>query len=87
MIKPTIGRVLWLHRKNSLDPNQPEPVLVCSVHDDTRVNVAGFNSIGAPIAVQHCYLVQDDAPPPMDEPWCEWMPYQIGQAKKEEAKS
>lgn len=81
MITPTIGRVLWYHPVPTEDflakkDDQPMPVLVCAVHSDTEVNVAGFDAEGNYFARQNVKLVQDDETPPEDEQYVEWMPYQ-----------
>ena len=84
MIKPTIGRVVW-YRPNSADPDaQPNAALVCFVHSDTCVNLAVFDANGIPSSQTSVHLRQsDDEMPP--KPYCEWMPYQKGQAAKTEA--
>lgn len=91
MIKPTIGRVVWLHRPDSIDQSQPEAALVTYVHSDTCINVAGFNANGVPFALTSVYLDQGDSPKSADVEgsllavYAEWMPYQKGQAAKTEA--
>lgn len=90
MIKPTVGRVVWFHPNNVSPTNdgiQPLAALVAYVWGDTLVNIAGFDSNGLPFARTSVILVQDDSPVPLTggAPWCEWMPYQKGQAAKTEA--
>lgn len=86
MIKPTIGRVIWVFRPaDSLDVTQPEVGLVTYVHGDGRyINVVGFNSMGTAFALSALWLVQDDEAKPEGDFAC-WMPYQKGQAAKHEA--
>lgn len=81
MIKPTIGRVVLVHRGQS---DQAEPALVSYVHSDTMINVGGFDRNGAPFAATSMQLLQDDATPTNPAYYAEWMPYQKGQAAKTE---
>lgn len=85
MIKPTVGRVVWVIRPHSsLNIQQPEVGFVTYVHGDRCINVAGFNSNGLPFQLTSLTLVQDDEPKPEGNFAC-WMPYQKGQAAKTEA--
>lgn len=72
MIKPTIGRVVLVHREKS---DQPEPALICYVWNDRMVNVGGFDRNGEPFSATSVQLLQDDdlATSPC---YAEWMPYQ-----------
>lgn len=86
MIKPSIGRVVWVRRPDSLNQSQPEAALVTFVHSDTCINVGGFDANGAPFARTSVYLDQGDAPrPSWATIYAEWMPYQKGQAVKHDA--
>lgn len=94
MIKPTIGRVVWVHRSTSIDKKQPEAALVAYVHSDICINIAGFDANGVPFALTSVHLQQDGEPQPeWTKPnesghhgtYAEWMPYQKGQAAKTEA--
>jgi hypothetical protein len=86
VIKPTIGRVVWLHRPDSIDQSQPEAALVTYVHSDTCINVAGFTANGSHFSSTSVYLDQGDTPrPEWAILYAEWMPYQKGQAAKTEA--
>lgn len=87
MIKPTIGRVVWfwpLGSRPTQEDCQPFPALVCFVHSDTEVNLAVFDRNGDPRPYQYVYLYQGEGERP-GGPHCEWMPYQKGQAAKQEA--
>lgn len=94
MIKPSVGRVLWVHRlvKNeshlqaALDPKQPEPAFVTYVHGDREVNLAGFTSVGDTFRSLNCSLLQDDDKKPDDRDFACWMPYQVGKAAEDSAK-
>ncbi len=85
MIKPTVGRVVWVIRPyDAIDIHQPEVGLVTYVHGDHCINVAGYNANGTPFSLTSLTLVQDDEPKPEGNFAC-WMPYQKGQAAKAEA--
>lgn len=80
MIKPTIGRVVLVYGGES---SQPEPALVCYVHNNRRINVGGFNKYGQPFSYINMQLLQDDDTPQVASlPYAEWMPYQKEQAAK-----
>ena len=81
MIKPTIGRVVLVHRGQS---DQAEPALVCYVWNDRMINVGGFDRNGAPFAATSLQLLQDDDVA-TGICYAEWMPYQKGQAAKTDA--
>jgi hypothetical protein len=82
MISPTIGRVVLFHPANPHD--QPFPALVAYVHSDRMVNLAVFDSNGNPFGKTSVQLLQDGDPTP-DWCYCEWMPFQKGQAAKYDA--
>jgi hypothetical protein len=54
------------------------------VWSDTCVNLVVFNANGVPYNRTSVLLVQDANPVPGSQ-YCEWMPYQKGQAAKTEA--
>lgn len=84
MIKPTIGRVVLVHRGNS---DQPEPALVCYVWNDRMINVGGFNKNGEPFKETSLTLLQDDDTPEGlgTTRYAEWMPYQKAVAAGDKA--
>jgi hypothetical protein len=84
MIKPTIGRVVWVHRPGLLG-NQPFPALICYVHNDEWINVAGFDAEGNPFKEINVFLYQGEPGDCQLLRYVEWMPYQKGQAAKTEA--
>ena len=84
MITPTIGRVVLVHRGNSV---QPEPALICYVHSDVMINVGGFDKNGKPFEACSIQLLQDDNPINNNLYYAEWMPYQKDQAAKQIEKS
>ena len=84
MIVPTIGRVVWVIRPEaSSDFKQPEIGFVVYVHSTRYINVIGFDHHGNKFFLSSLYLVQDDEPKPGGDFAC-WMPYQKGQAAKNE---
>lgn len=84
MIKPTVGRIVWVRRNESIDKAQPEAAMVCYVHGDGRlINVKGADHNGGDFVLTSLYLLQDEDDnqiPPW--PYAEWMPFQKGQAAK-----
>lgn len=84
MIKPTIGRVLWFYSDQHTDGDQPKAALVCHVWSDTCVNLAVFDANGVASNVTSVLLFQGEGQRP-SKSFAEWMPYQVGQAKKESA--
>jgi len=83
MIKPTIGRVVWVWQSET--QTDPFPALITKVWGDNCVNVAGFNDGGTPFSQSSIYLVQEEDQQPKPNCRAEWMPYQVGQAAKHEA--
>lgn len=85
-IPPTIGRVVHYFERGS-DGNVTGPLTALVVHvwSDAVVNLAVFSANGLLAQVTSVSLVQgnDDAGP--FSRWCEWMPFQKGQAAKAEA--
>lgn len=96
MIKPTIGRVVWFwpmynHLPNDfsffpLGPQGPQPcaATVCYVWSDHCVNLSVTDHGGKQHSVSSVPLLQENDPKPDGGFFCEWMPYQIGQAKKDQ---
>lgn len=82
IIEPTVGRVVWFWPVGQNDMNeQPCAALVTYVHGPRLINVGGFNHNGDHFKRTSCTLVQEgDAKP--EKNYCTWMPYQVGQAKK-----
>lgn len=82
MIKPTVGRKVWIRgRVGSVDASQPEDGTIVFVHGDTLVNIAGYNGNGNPFILTSCLLVQGDELPAGTATYAEWMPFQKGQAQ------
>ncbi len=79
-IVPTIGRVVWYHEAN-FNQGQPCAAIVAFVHSDSMVNLAVFDPSGKQLSRTSVPLIQDGDERP-DWGYCEWMPYQKGQAAK-----
>lgn len=89
MIKPTVGRVvLFRPSAEQVIPefiwfkDQPCAALVTYVWGDRMVNLAVFDHGGKEHKFTSVPLVQEGDPVSAYH-YCEWMPYQIGQAKKD----
>lgn len=88
MIRPTVGRVVW-YRPNGreeltvLDPAQPLAAIVAFVHGDKMVNLSVVDHVGQRHAVERVVLLQEGDNPSAGH-YCEWMPYQKGQAARTE---
>lgn len=82
MIKPTIGRKVWFW--NVEKHEQPEDATICYVYGDSMVNLRVTDHQGVSRAETSVSLKQ-----PEDTEWsgryAEWMPFQVGQAKAQEA--
>ena len=86
MIKPSIGRIMWYWPDASVRKDQPWAAIVVYVHGDNTVNLAVWDDVGSAKSKTSVPVVQDGSPYTVgDSPYVEWMPYQIGQAKKHEA--
>jgi len=86
MIIPTIGRIMWYWPEKQYRGKLPWAAIVTDVHNNNMVSVAVFASNGDMIlgGKQSVPIVQDGSPYVASEsPYVEWMPYQLGQAKKD----
>lgn len=89
MIQPTVGRVVWFYpTPNGAESgfargSQPHAAIVAYVHGDRMVNLTVFDANGNAHSMTSVPLRQpkDERPGGM---FCEWMPYQKGQAAKTE---
>lgn len=88
MIEPTCGRVVWYraneHDPVKLDSKQPLAAMVTYVHGSRCVNLVVYDPNGNPHGRTSVTLVQegDDMGSLAGTSYAEWMPYQVGQAKK-----
>jgi hypothetical protein len=87
IISPTVGRVVWYtpvdNAPEGVDhKGQPFAAIVTYVWSDRLVNLAVFDHSGFAQSRTSVQLVQEGDAKPDGVPYCEWMPYQLGQAKK-----
>jgi glyoxylase-like metal-dependent hydrolase (beta-lactamase superfamily II) len=88
MIKPTVGRVVHFYPESNdsmlyRGGDTPLAAIITHVHSDYCVNLAVFSAEGYALARTSVRLVHD-ARPRSGSQFCEWMPYQKGQAAKTE---
>lgn len=84
MITPTIGRKVWYfppEGEGTKLGNQAFDATVIFVHSDSMVNLAIVDHVGRQMVREHVVLLQDGKAPGQLKSHCEWMPYQVGQAK------
>ena len=67
------------------DPTQPFDATVVCVWNDRMVNLHVLDHRGNPFLATLVPLMQEGDTPPQFGFYAEWMPYQLGQAKKETA--
>lgn len=90
MIKPSNGRVVWFTPSSqngaaNFASGSQLAAIVAHVHTDRCVNLAVFDANGVSHSRCSVPLLQDDDPRPEHGYFAEWMPFQLGQAKKTEA--
>lgn len=85
VIKPTVGRIVWYWVAKPSPQTQPLAAIVASVIDDSHVSLGVFDASGASHPEANVPLIQDGDAVPQLSHYCEWMPYQKGQAAKTEA--
>lgn len=87
MIEPSIGRVVW-YQPNETDAlrmnaaGQPLAALVAYVHSSRMVNLMVIDPNGHTHPRTSVTLMQEGDDKPVGASFAEWMPYQMGQAKK-----
>lgn len=79
MIKPTIGRRVWYWAHS--DQVSPYDAGIAFVENDNTLNISYADHTGMMHAEIGVYLWQGEGARPTG-PYCEWMPYQLGQAAK-----
>lgn len=90
IIVPTIGRVVWYQPNDADakilgDAGQPLAAHVAYVHSAVMVNLFVICPNGGFASRTSVRLVQAGESPLVGESFCEWMPYQHGQAAKADA--
>jgi hypothetical protein len=96
-IFPTVGSVVWStpsrlygdgffthidSRQPTADSRQPLAAIVAHVFRDDLVNLTVCDSNGVPHGRTSVPLMQAGEAKPEHGYFCEWMPYQVGQAAK-----
>ena len=91
VIAPTVGRKVWF-RTNGIKSsnsgiltvrgNQPMDATVVFVWSDRMVNLTVLDHAGWNHPITSVPLLQAGDTPPVAGCYCEWMPYQVGQAAK-----
>lgn len=88
MIRPTVGRVVWFYPSKAADapdPLQPFAATIAYVHSDRCVNLSYLDHSGQQYAATSVPLAdQAELVTTPTGYYCEWMPYQKGQAAKTE---
>jgi hypothetical protein len=89
VIKPTVGRVVWFTPSKNDTEVIPSgtgkcAAMVTHVFHERMVNLTVFDANGKQYARTSVVLVQEGDPKPEHGYYCEWMPYQLGQAAKTE---
>lgn len=91
MITPTIGRIVWFtppwNRDERRDTDQPLAAIVVYVYSDREVNLVVFGQDGYTEPRIGVSLLQDDDGIPTDTCYAQWMPYQIGAARRYEVEN
>ena len=90
VITPTPGRVVWFHpgKYDDLISTDPQPLaaIVAYVHSDWMVNLTVCDRNGEWHSRTSVRLRQVNDEADVNS-YCEWMPYQIGQAKRHEGET
>lgn len=88
-ILPTVGRKVWFRPNGHLQlgmtelySGTPMDATVVYVWGPNMVNLLVVDHVGNQFPVNSVTLAGPDTPIPSWS-YCEWMPYQLGQAKKE----
>lgn len=101
IVTPTVGRKVWFRPNGSMQKmpcadgrvvlpefcsiEQPMDATVIFVHGPRMVNLDITDHIGQRFVARSVTLLQDGDCIPDTGFYCEWMPYQTAQAKKEQA--
>lgn len=92
LIAPTVGRVVLFYPGSSssagfVPPAEGKPLaaIVAHVWNDRMVNLAVFDGNGTAHARTSVPMLHEGDKPPAAGYYCEWMPFQKGQAKAQSA--
>ena len=92
IIIPTVGRVVWFYPASNTaesgfvrnESGGPYAAIIARVWNDRMLNLSVFDANGTPHSRTSVTMVQGDDPAP-DSAFCGWMPFQRGQAAKQDA--
>ena len=93
IIKPTVGRVVWYYPPTNSGesgfarhstPGEPLAAIIARVWNDNCVNLSVFDANGIAHSRTSVTLIHDDDSK-TDSGHCRWMPFQKGQAAKQDA--
>jgi len=85
VITPTVGRIVWYWPlvNDGYDPvSQPFAAIVTFAFGDRMINLTAFDHAGNVETHTSVQLAQEGDPVPTHGGYAQWMPYQLGQAKK-----
>lgn len=93
LIPPTVGRVVWFYpslltgEAGFAPPSEGKPLaaIVAHVWNDHMVNLAVLDANGASHPRTSVPMIHEGEPAPTGGFFCEWMPFQKGQAKVQTA--
>lgn len=88
-ITPTIGRIVYFYddAQQKQSTAQPFAAQICYVHSAGMVNLSVTDYNGNIFPRTSVPLIQPDETPPTHGYFCEWMNYQVQQAKRQEQNS
>jgi hypothetical protein len=81
IIEPTIGRIVWFYLNSN---SEHQAAIIAHVWSDTCVNLCVIDPNGVASGATSIRLLHEGDGKPSGS-YCEWMPYQKGQAAKTEA--
>lgn len=88
-IAPTVGRIVWFRPVQPdsfcLEKSEPLAAIITRVWNDVCVNITVFGATGIMGSRKNITLVPDETAVVPPTSYCEWMPYQLGQAARTEA--
>lgn len=82
-IIPTVGRVVWFFENDQ--QAEPKAAIVAKVWNSAMVNLMVVEESGTTRPVTSVTLLEENEQPQAGNFFAKWMPYQIGQAKKDSA--
>jgi len=89
VIQPTLGRIVWFtpsqHDKLVTENDGHCAAIVTKVWNERMVNLTVFDANGNSLPRTSVPLIQEGDIKPDGCCYCEWMPYQKGQAARAEA--